>query len=418
MRILISTDAFPPECGGSGWSTYELAKTLRSNGHQIVISRPVFGSAATGASAVYDAFQVREFRGWAPPVPFVRNYVRNERLYRRYAQALGQIVRDEQIELLHAQHLLSIPAAVRAGRDVRRPVVCTVRDYWPLCYWGDLIHDPGAPGLCPACTPAMMTQCVKPRAGWAWPVALPAIPYMRSNLRVKRRALADADAVIAVSSAIAADLGSRTDDLRSTRIEVIPNPVDLEGIRAHAEGEAPLPEAYAVFVGKLAPNKGVSKLIPALERSGLSWPVVVVGDGPQRAEVASAARRARLDVRLTGWLSREETLRWLGHASILVFPSHGPESLSRVLLEAAALGVPTAAMDTGGTRDIVEPEETGLVSTSVEQLGDDVRRLIESTELRQRLGVAARRRVEERFAAPIVVERIEALYRTLLSERR
>ena len=114
---------FPPVCGGSGWSTYELAKTLRANDHHVVVSRPVFGPAAAGVSAVYDAFQVREYRGWAPPVPFVRNYVKNERLYGHYARALAEIVRDEQIDLVHGQHLLSIPAAVRAARAERRPVV-------------------------------------------------------------------------------------------------------------------------------------------------------------------------------------------------------------------------------------------------------------------------------------------------------
>ena len=48
---------------------------------------------------------------------------------------------------------------------------------------------------------------------------------------------------------------------------------------------------------------------------------------------------------------------------MLIFPSRGPESLSRVLIEASALGVPIAAMDTGGTRDIVEHDVTGLLST-------------------------------------------------------
>ncbi len=38
---------------------------------------------------------------------------------------------------------------------------------------------------------------------------------------------------------------------------------------------------------------------------------------------------------------------------MLIFPSHGPESLSRVLLEASTLGVATATMETGGTRDII-----------------------------------------------------------------
>ena len=56
----------------------------------------------------------------------------------------------------------------------------------------------------------------------------------------------------------------------------------------------------------------------------------------------------------------------LARASMLIFPSRGPESLSRVLLEASALGVPIAAMDTGGTRDIIEPGVTGLLASTPE----------------------------------------------------
>jgi glycosyltransferase involved in cell wall biosynthesis len=95
---------------------------------------------------------------------------------------------------------------------------------------------------------------------------------------------------------------------------------------------------------------------------------------------------------------------------MLIFPSRGPESLSRVLIEASALGVPIAAMDTGGTRDIIEPDVTGLLSTSAEGLAADVRRLANDPDLRARLGDAARRKVEREFDAPAVVERIERLY--------
>jgi glycosyltransferase involved in cell wall biosynthesis len=81
-----------------------------------------------------------------------------------------------------------------------------------------------------------------------------------------------------------------------------------------------------------------------------------------------------------------------------------------VLIEASALGVPIAAMDTGGTRDIIEPGVTGLLSTSPEGLAADVRRLVNEPDLRARLGDAARRKVEREFDAPAVVERIERLY--------
>jgi len=109
-------------------------------------------------------------------------------------------------------------------------------------------------------------------------------------------------------------------------------------------------------------------------------------------------------------VDKDEATRLLANASMLIFPSRGPESLSRVLIEASALGIPIAAMDTGGTRDIVEPEVTGLLSTSPEGLAADVRRLRRDPALRQRLGEAARRKVEQEFDAAAVVARVEQLY--------
>jgi glycosyltransferase involved in cell wall biosynthesis len=84
--------------------------------------------------------------------------------------------------------------------------------------------------------------------------------------------------------------------------------------------------------------------------------------------------------------------------------------LSRVLIEASALGVPIAAMDTGGTSDIIVHERTGLLSATPDALAKDVRRLRNDPALRGRLGAAARQHAEERFDAPAVVARIEALY--------
>jgi glycosyltransferase involved in cell wall biosynthesis len=110
---------------------------------------------------------------------------------------------------------------------------------------------------------------------------------------------------------------------------------------------------------------------------------------------------------------KDSATRLLAHAALLIFPSRGPESLSRVLIEASALGVPIAAMDTGGTRDIIEHGITGLLSGTPDGLADDVRRLRGDQALRHRLGEAARRKVEREFDAPAVVARIERLYEDL-----
>jgi len=429
-HVLLVTDAFPPVSGGSGWSTYELARGLRAYGARVTVLRPRPGTPAglRVVSDAFDRFDVHELGGPSPPIPFVRNYVKNERLARRLAPVVRDLVRERAIDIVHGQHLLSIPGAIAGAHAAGVPVVATIRDYWPVCYWSDLIHDRSSATLCPACSAGMMTRCVRAHAaaigaGAAWPAALPAIPYMRANLRWKAGRLAEADAIVAVSAVMARDLVARAPALAGRRVEVIPNPVDVATLDAAARTDRPAALAdiagpYAIYVGKLAFNKGVQHLVPAALAAKLTWPLVIVGDGPDRPALEAAARGAGLDVRFTGWLDRPATLAHVAHAALLVFPSHGPESLSRVLLEAGGLGVAVAAMDTGGTRDVIVPDETGLLSTSPAGLAADVARLVADPALRARLGAAAQIRIRSTFATTSVVARIGALYDTLIAETR
>ena len=414
MRILIATDAFPPVSGGSGWSTYELARGLRERGHHIVVAQPY--SERDPSPPGYGEFAVEGFPAFAPRVPFVRNYVRNERLYPRLGARLGEIITRQKIDLIHAQHMLTGPAAVMAARRTGIPSVCTVRDYWPLCYWGDLLDDPGRGSVCPGCSSSAMTRCLRPRAGAAWPLTLPAIPYMRSNLGAKQAALAEADVIVSVSRFVEAALRQRVPALAGTRIETIPNAIDVAATGAAVAGLAsPLSEPYALFAGKLARNKGAGLLVDVVKRARLGMPVIVIGDGPERAAVVREAAGAGCDIRVLGWLGKPEVLRWLSHATLLMFPSTWPEPLSRVLIEASALSVPIAAMNTGGTSDIVVDDETGLLSSTVEELAADVARLAGDASLRRRLGSGARTRAESHFDTSVVIPRMEAMYTDALA---
>ena len=112
---------------------------------------------------------------------------------------------------------------------------------------------------------------------------------------------------------------------------------------------------------------------------------------------------------MVGWVDQEAAAAWLAHASLLIFTSRGPESLSRVLIEASALGVPIAAMNTGGTPDIVVDEETGLLSDTPEELAADSAgcETTSPAAAARRGGDGARRRAVRRRRD---TERIEQLY--------
>lgn len=412
LRVLLVTDSFPPGSGGSGWSTFELARQLRQRGHTISVVHASAGDVTATTEDQYEGIPVTRFRVRVPNVPALRNVLKNERLWAQLTDMLVRRCTATPVDLIHAQHVMTTVPSVRAAQQLSLPVVATVRDYWPVCYWSDLIIDATAPGLCPSCTVGHMQTCSRNRAGALGPLAWGLIPYMRNNLATKRRTLAQADAVIGVSSVITADLLARAPELDQARVVTIPNPVNMSDLDGHPRSDS---DPFVLYAGKLATNKGVQFLLPALDEAKITWPLVVVGDGPLRATLeADAVKRGRV-VRWLGWRDRAEVLALMRRATMLAFPSYGPESLSRVLIEASALGLPTAAMDTGGTRDILQHQITGLVATSPAAFAGALAQLAGDAALRSQLGTAAAAHVRARFDATQVAARVETLYGQVLS---
>jgi glycosyltransferase involved in cell wall biosynthesis len=88
-----------------------------------------------------------------------------------------------------------------------------------------------------------------------------------------------------------------------------------------------------------------------------------------------------------------------------------------VLIEASALGVPIAAMNTGGTPDVIIDDRTGLLSETPDALAEDIRRLRNDEQLRARLGAEARTHAAAKFDTAVVVPQIERLYADLMEKR-
>jgi glycogen synthase len=156
--------------------------------------------------------------------------------------------------------------------------------------------------------------------------------------------------------------------------------------------------------------------VPAVAAAGTGLPLVVLGEGSLAHAVKFDAAAAGVTLLLRGWAEREDVLRTLARATALVFPSLWPEPLSRVLLEALALGVPVAAMETGGTREILgldaEAGGAGLLVRDAEGLAEAVGRLAREPGLRADLQERARAR-SAAYAPEELVPRYEAVYRGL-----
>jgi glycosyltransferase involved in cell wall biosynthesis len=388
LRIVLASEVYPPRAGGAGWSTRALALALREAGHDVRVVTTSPGPADLDGLCVE------------------RLTTRGGRRRLAVPRAFAARLRDEREGVVHAQHSLSALGALGGQRPER--VTVTVRDHWPVCFWSTRMSR-GA--LCPGCGLRAMTRCVDGHVPAPRPLSLGAIPYMRLDLRDKRRALGRAGTTLAVSDAIAAELRAAG----VPRVEVLPNLVDADEAAAVAREAPPfpLPERFLLFVGKLEENKGARLLVPAVAASGAKLPLVVLGEGSLGHALRFEAAARGVELVLHGWTYREDVLRTLARATALVFPSLWPEPLSRVLLEALALGTPIAAMETGGTREILQDGASGLVVRDTAGLADAVARVAHDDALRATLSQGARERARA-FAPETLVPRYEAVYRRLL----
>lgn len=369
----------------------------------------------------------------APPIPFVQNWLRHERLWQPLAATLVQVARQIWAEtgtaradlVIHAQHVQVTPAAVLAGQQLGVPVVVTVRDHWATDYFATGLHAnriPYAPrarwGQQAA---ALLTDLVGREGAVRGVLAAGAIPYMLAHVRRRQAYLARADAVIAVSAYIARELRPY---VAPERLHVIPNIADPQytAVVAASALALPLPDQFLLFIGKLEANKGAGLLpqimrelvarhaaLPAAARRPLP-PLLIAGTGALQPMLARELAASGGLVQFLQWVAHDDILRLLARCTVLLFPSVWGEPLSRVLLEAMSLGTPIVAMPTGGTPEIIHDGDTGRLAATEAGMAQATLTLLQQPATRTRLGNAARAYAQAHFSVVAVLPQVLRVY--------
>jgi glycosyltransferase involved in cell wall biosynthesis len=208
-----------------------------------------------------------------------------------------------------------------------------------------------------------------------------------------------------------------------SRIVRLSNGVDLDGIDPRRQPTLHRPPRV-VFVGRLHRQKGLDTLLRALrvlmdDRQGDGVRLVLVGDGPEREALEQLSLGLGVDeiVDFVGIV--DDVAPYLKDADIFVLPSHA-EGLSNALLEAMAFGIPVIVSNVPGNTDAVEDNRTGLIFEvgDAPALAAGIARLLDDSDLRERLGRAARESVEESYSLAAVAGRYIELYDELLDLER
>jgi glycosyltransferase involved in cell wall biosynthesis len=182
-------------------------------------------------------------------------------------------------------------------------------------------------------------------------------------------------------------------------------------------------DAFVVgCVANYRPRKGIEVLVDALALLPSEWPVhlLLVGGGMDASRLTRhiAASPAAGRIHVLGYRSDAPSLTAACQAFVL--PSTKREGLARSLIEAMAYGVAPVVTDCGGSPELVVDGVSGFVVPvrDAAAIAAALRKLRDDSELRRRLGAAARERIRNDFRIEDTIAKTLALYRELAGQSR
>jgi glycosyltransferase involved in cell wall biosynthesis len=201
--------------------------------------------------------------------------------------------------------------------------------------------------------------------------------------------------------------------ISASKICTIWNGIDVSRFSYHG----PNVQGPAVLVARLVPEKSVPTLLRAtavILRTASSFRLEIAGDGPQFAALKQLACDLGISRQVCFLGEVAEISDLLQRARMVVLPSL-TEGISLSLLEAMAQGLPVVATGVGGTLEVVDDGQSGLLVPPADpaRLAAAMLRIWSDPELSRRMGAVGRQRVEKDFDVASTTKNYESLYQEL-----
>jgi len=320
---------------------------------------------------------------------------------------------DNQPDVAHFHNTFPLisPSAYSACRLAGIPVVQTLHNYRLLCP-GTTLSREGKP----------CERCLGKGIPW------PAVRY--ACYRGNRTASATVAAMLAVHQV----LGTWTErvdlyvalsnfardkfiagGLPAAKIVVKPNFVHPDPGADRDVSE------YALFVGRLSPEKGLGTLLAAWKKLGSKMPLRIAGDGPLRGELEALVERLGLaGVQFLGHLDRQAVVAAMKGARFLVVPSECYENLPMTVVEAYACGTPTIVAGLGALQEMVTDKCTGIhfVPGNAEDLACKVEWAWTHPREMEEMGQAGRAEFVAKYTADRNYQMLMGIYKRAIESRK
>jgi glycosyltransferase involved in cell wall biosynthesis len=266
-------------------------------------------------------------------------------------QRVHSELRDGQFDVMHVQNFFPLwsPSVYYAAAKCGIPVVQTLRNYRLMCVNYSFFRDGH---VCEDCLGRFM-----PWSG-----------IVHACYRNSRMGSSVVAAMIGLHK-IMGTWANRVDvyvaltEFARTKYVAAGLPAEKIIVKPNFLHPSPLPGpgrgGYAVFVGRLSPEKGISTLLEAWKSPKITFSLRIIGEGPLEDSVKAAVADCPR-IQYLGSRSPGQVLDVLREAEFLVFPSEWYEGMPRVVIEAFAVGTPVIASNIGAGATMVVPGKNGF----------------------------------------------------------
>lgn len=406
MRIVLIAQEFSHR-GGAEKAACEQYRLLAQAGHEVLLVGDFAEALPNARGLQVEGLGVRQYADLQRQSAAAKlrvalkgllNFALCWRVWRFLAKARPDVVH------LHKVKQFS-PLLYVALRLARVPVVATLHDHYASCPNSTRIQGDGSYCGLDRCSPgvALKKRCVGGSAALTG--------YALTELALRRHVVRDLGVVkrYLFPSQFLQDWTLRS--VRGMNGVVVRNFAQDAAFDVHGQGA----RGHVLYFGRLSTEKGVA-ILPRLAHALPEVELRVVGDGPLRATIERDAQvLGAHNLRLLGALHGEALAAQIRTASVVIVPSVCFENAPLAVLESFMHGTPVVASAIGGLPELVLHEVTGLLFRAGDAVAaaEQLRRLLGTPELRERLGREARAQYMARFTPAAHVAAVMDIYRSV-----
>lgn len=180
-----------------------------------------------------------------------------------------------------------------------------------------------------------------------------------------------------------------------------------------------------LYVGRIVEVKGLAYLLRAMALIGPRAELVVLGDGPLRAEMEALAAELGVRCEFLGAQPIDKVRQWLARARVLCLPSvttasGATEGLGIAACEAQAMGVPVVGTWGGGIPEVVVDGETGLLAAERDSaaLAGHIVRLLDDDVFWRKCSEGGAAHVRQKFNLAAQTRELEKIYGQVIADRK